>query len=385
MNQKELNELRRRFRLDRTGFNRVYGCFVNGNKEIVSDLDESFGYMPEAEAERYLGLLKKVLSGRLGKNLIDIVFSTQQVMEGEEHKLLSALRDSELKDRETRTAFYQKVIDQLDMEGGNYLLLMSHERYDVPHRGGDDELQPDASDQTFSYFVCGVYPVKEGKAELGYFPQENEFHNLAAGQIVCPPELGFLFPAFDDRAANIYNALYYTRRPDQLHQEFIDAVFHTEAPMSAGEQKMAFETALCEGLEDQCSMEVLQAIHERIHDQLQEHKERKDPEPPTLTPADVGMILADQGVERERIAAFQEKCGEEFGENAVLNPENLIDPGKFQVKTEQITVSVDPEFSYLVETCMIDGKKYIMIPVGKGVEVNGLAVNVSAAQTEELS
>ena len=82
MNQKELNELRRRFRLDRTGFNRVYGCFVNGNKEIVSDLDESFGYMPEAEAERYLGLLKKVLSGRLGKNLIDIVFSTQQVMGG---------------------------------------------------------------------------------------------------------------------------------------------------------------------------------------------------------------------------------------------------------------------------------------------------------------
>ena len=102
MNQKELNELRRRFRLDRTGFNRVYGCFVNGNKEIVSDLDESFGYMPEAEAERYLGLLKKVLSGRLGKNLIDIVFSTQQVMEaahcpagfgaegpGDPHRILS--------------------------------------------------------------------------------------------------------------------------------------------------------------------------------------------------------------------------------------------------------------------------------------------------------
>ena len=43
MNQKELNELRRRFRLDRTGFNRVYGGFVNGNKEIVSDLDESVG------------------------------------------------------------------------------------------------------------------------------------------------------------------------------------------------------------------------------------------------------------------------------------------------------------------------------------------------------
>jgi len=110
------------------------------------------------------------------------------------------------------------------------------------------------------------------------------------------------------------------------------------------------------------------------------------------TPMQPGLVEKYQAegaaplvIDRERIAAFQEKCGEEFGENAVLNPENLIDPGKFQVKTEQITVSVDPEFSYLVETCMIDGKKYIMIPVGKGVEVNGLAVNVSATQTEELS
>ena len=31
MNQKELNELRRRFRLDKNNFSRVYGCYVNSN------------------------------------------------------------------------------------------------------------------------------------------------------------------------------------------------------------------------------------------------------------------------------------------------------------------------------------------------------------------
>ena len=345
MNQKELNELRRRFRLDRTGFNRVYGCFVNGNKEIVSDLDESFGYMPEAEAERYLGLLKKVLSGRLGKNLIDIVFSTQQVMEGEEHKLLSALRDSELKDREVRTAFYQKVIDQLDMEGGNYLLLMSHERYDVPHRGGDDELQPDASDQTFSYFVCGVYPVKEGKAELGYFPQENEFHNLAAGQIVCPPELGFLFPAFDDRTANIYNALLYTRTPDQVHHDFIAAVFHTEPPLSAAEQREGFQAALSGALDDSFNMEVVQAVHEQLLDKIEQHKESKDPEPLTVSVQEVAAILKDCGVADTQVAAFEAQCGAQFGDGAVLNPENIIDSKHFEVKTSDASVAIDPKRS----------------------------------------
>ena len=56
------------------------------------------GNMPEEEAEKYLGLLKKSLSGTLGKNLIDIVFSTQQVMDSEEHKLLSALCSSAYKE-----------------------------------------------------------------------------------------------------------------------------------------------------------------------------------------------------------------------------------------------------------------------------------------------
>ena len=43
MNQKEINELRRRFRPEKSAISRVYGCYVNSSKEIVSDLDESLG------------------------------------------------------------------------------------------------------------------------------------------------------------------------------------------------------------------------------------------------------------------------------------------------------------------------------------------------------
>ncbi len=92
MNQKELNELRRRFRADRSAISRVYGCYVNGSGEIISYIDSSLGAMPQEESEKYLGLLKKALSGTLGKNLIDIVFSTRQVADSEEHRLLMGLR-----------------------------------------------------------------------------------------------------------------------------------------------------------------------------------------------------------------------------------------------------------------------------------------------------
>lgn len=377
MNQRELSELRRRFRPDKSAISHIYGCYVNSSKEVISYIDTSLGVIPQEEAEKNLGLLKKALSGTLGRNLIDIVFSTRQVADSDEHRLLSALRDSGLKDREARQTFYQTVIDSLDMGDSNYLILLAHDVYDVPYRGKDDETQADASDQVFSYIVCSICPVKDGKIELGYFPGEREFHNCVPGQIVAAPELGFLFPAFDDRAANIYNALFYSRKADELHQELIGAVFRTEPPMSAAEQKEAFESALSEALEDACSMDVVQAVHERLTERIGQHKESRDPEPLALTVREIGDILTECGVAEERVAAFSGKCGQLFGAGAALSPANLIDSKRFEIKTADATIKVDPEQSYLVETRTIGGKSYILIPAGEGAEINGFSVHLA--------
>ena len=375
MNQKEINELKRRFRTDKNAIGRIYGCYVSAGREVISYIDEPLSLMPLEEAEKYLGLLKKTLSGSMGKNLIDIVFSTRQVADSDEHRLLMALRDSGLKDGEVRQEFYQKVIDSLDMGDGNYLILLAHDAYDVPYWGKDGEALEDASDEVFSYIVCCVCPVKDGKLELGYCPGENEFHNRSACQVVSPPELGFLFPAFDDRAANIYNALAYARKPDELHQEFLDAVFHTEPPMSPAEQREAFQTALSESLDGACGLEIVQAVHEQLSARIREHRESKDPEPLSVTAQEIGGILRDCGTTEEQINTFIDRCGESFGKDAALDPANLIESRRFEVKATDISISVPPEQSYLVEARTINGKRYILIPVGEGIEVNGMTVD----------
>ena len=382
MNQKEINELKRRFKPDKNAIGRIYGCYVSGSREVISYIDEPLSTMPLEETEKYLGLLKKAFSGTLGKNLIDIVFSTQQVADSDKHRLLMALRDSRLKDGEVRQEFYQKDIDRLDMGESSYLILLAHDAYDMPHRGGNDEMQADASDEVFSYIVCCICPVKDGKLELGYCAGENEFHNCAPSQIVSPPELGFLFPTFDDRAANIYNALTYARKPDELHQEFLDAVFHTEPPMSPGEQREAFQTALHEAMEGACGLEIVQAVHERLTAKIEEHRESKDPEPLAVTAKDVAVILRDSGASEEQVAAFVGKCGERFGEDAVLSPANLIESKRFEVKAADVTISVPPDQSYLVESRTIDGKKYLLIPAGEGLEVNGMPVDWVPPESE---
>lgn len=298
-------------------------------------------------------------------------------MEGEEHKLLMELCSTGIKDNQVRQKFYQKVIQSLDMGDGSYLLLLANDTYDVLHRSKDDIAQADASDEVFSYVVCAVCPIKAGKLELGYFSGDNEFH-CTANQIVAAPELGFLFPAFDGRSANIYNALFYSRKAGELHQEFIDAVFHTDLSMSAAEQREAFETALSEALGGSCSLEVMQAVHEQLAARIEAHHAEKDPEPLTVSPSEVSKVLLDCGISEEQAEAFQAACGERFGTGVALNPINLIDAKKVELKTEKIMLSIDPEYSHLVEAKILDGRKVLIVPVEDPLEFNSVSVTVSA-------
>ena len=377
MNQKELNEIRRRFKPDRDSITRIYGCYVNAAGEIVSYIDMSVGLMPEEEAEMYIKLLKKSISGTLGRNLLDIEFSTSQVSGSEEHGLLMKLRDSELKDEAAREAFYTKIIEAVDMGDKSYVILLASDTYDVPFRGGDGEVWSEGSDEVFRYFICGVYPVKDASMALRYFADEKEFRSTSTGHVVAAPEIGFMFPAFDDRTANIYNALYYTKDVNDIHSEFIDAVFNVEKkPMSAGAQRGAFGMALCEALETDCSFDVVQAVHEQIREKLAIHKESKEPELPGMYIDDVEDILRSSGVDKEKTEAFHRECEKQFGDGAVLNPGNVIESRKFEITTPEIKISVNPEFSHMVETRILDGRKYILIPAGDGVEINGLDVNI---------
>jgi len=374
MNQKELNEIRRRIRLDRSSIGRIYGCYVNANKEIISYIDESLGIMSETETEQYLALLRKSLSGALGKNLMDISFATKQVMDSDEHRLLSALRKSELQDPDLRETFFKCIIDSLNMEDTNYLILIAFDSYDVPHYGKDG-MEHD-SDNVYKYILCSVCPIKAGKAELGFDSEEKRFHSAVISQIVSKPELGFLFPTFDDRSANIYNALFYSHNTSEIHQEFIDAVFKTEVPMSAGHQKDAFNSVLTESLDKDCSYDVIQSVHEQLSDRIEAHKESKDPEPLTMSVDELTDVLENSGMKEEHVETFKKRCVEEFGENAMLPPANLIDAKKIKIDTPEVSIKVDPKFSYLVQTRIIEGRKYILIAAESGVEVNGIGVNI---------
>lgn len=383
MNQKELREIRKRFTLDKDSISHVYGCYVNAAKDIVARMDMSMGLMEQEEAELYLKLLKKSISGTLGKNLLDIEFSTKQVEDSDEHRLLQALRQSHLRDEDMRELFYKRVIESLDFGDDSYVILLASDSYDIPFKGRDDELWEEGSNEVFDYIICCICPVKDARASLRYFAEEQNFRGASSGHVLGNPELGFMFPSFDDRSTNIYNALYYSRGLVDIHHEFIDGIFHIEkSPMSAGAQQHAFTDVLCESLGEDCSLDVVKAVHGQIRQQLLVHKESKDPEVPELFVEDLDDVLKHSGVPEEKVEIFNEACRKEFGDQSILNPINVMESKKFEMKTPEVKITVDPEYTYLITTQEIDGSQYLLIPAGEGVTVNGIDISVGYGEEE---
>lgn len=381
MNEKEIGEIRRRVRRDRSNMTAIYGCYVNGQKEIVSSFKQSTGMMPENEAEKYFGVMKRALSGTLGKNLIDISFRTAQVKDSPEHKLLMQLRETRLADDDLRMSFYKKVIDSVDLEDG-YVILIGCDSYDVPFKDKDGEEQADNSTEVYTYILCAICPVALKKPDLRYIAEQKEFHDGGTSHVVCAPEVGFLFPAFDSRATNIYNALMYTRNVKVSRQSFVDALFNIAAPKPAAEQKKSFEALLTTTLDEECSYDVVQSVHDHLRQCIDMHKESKVADPLLVSKEQIKTALRSSGVTEPHIAKFSVDFDEAFGFEAELHPKNIIDNRKFEIKTPDVSIKVAPERSDLIETRVIGGVKYIMICADADVEVNGVSIHIDDGKTE---
>lgn len=376
MNEKEISEIRRRFRTDKSNITHVRGCYVNERQEIVSQFDQSFATLPQEESENLMNVLRRTLSGTQGRNLIDMPFSTAQVVDSDEHRLFMALRNSALRDEDAVQAFFEKVISSYRQEG-TYLILLAYDTYDVPYRSKDGEQQDDASTEVYSYVLCSICPVKQTKPVLGYNVPENAFHNRGIDWLVSAPTLGVLFPAFNDRSCDIYSALLYTKDAAEDHAAFIDALFRCEPPMPAEVQKETFGAILSDALGTECSFDVLQSVHSELREMIEEHKVNKEIQPLTITRGTVKNMLTACGVDDDHVEAFSERFTEEFGKDKALSVKNLMETKKFEVATPDVTIKVNPDRSDLLETRIIDGEQYILIRADEGVEVNGVRIRIA--------
>lgn len=374
MIKQEINEIKRLFTPSNCSITRICGCYVDGEKNKKTDFKEAFLSLPEEEIFKYFELLRKTLSGSIGKNLLNLEFPTDTELEGGTHEFLLKLRNSKLKDDALLEEFYDRVIGSYEYVG-NYLILLIHDAYDVPGKALDGMTMDDASDTVFEYLLCCICPVALSKPGLSYDVSLNEFHNRIRDWVVNMPETGFLFPSFNDRATDIHSTLFFNKNPEEPHSEFVEGILGCSLPLSAGSQKETFQTIIEETLGEDCEYEVVKSIHENLAEMIEEHKEI--PEPLTLDKKEVKNLLEKSGVEEEKLKDFDALYDAAAGDDTALFVSNVASTRSFEVKTPDVVVKVNPDRADLVNTMMVDGRRCLVIEINDQVEVNGINVSVT--------
>jgi hypothetical protein len=371
----EILEIKKQFRNENCSITKVSGCYVDGEKVIKTKFTESFLCMPEEETFKYFEIFKKTLSGALGKNLINMEFPMGEELGEESQQFLLKLRDSELKDELLIDDFYDNVIHNYGFVG-NYLILLVYAAYDVPGKTKDKIEMEDASDEVYRYILCSICPVKLSKPGLSYHEDTNMIHKVEQDWIVSMPVNGFLFPAFNDRSADIHNILYYSKDPEELQKEFVADMLGCTVPVTAGSQKEIFETLITEMLSEDCEYEIVKNINDKLNNILEEHKWKEVPQPLKLDKTEIRNLFAESGVDDEKLQEFDRNFEKIAGENTVLLAENIANIRAIEVSTPDVTIKVNPLRADLVQTKIIDGIKCLVIEATDRVEVNGISVKL---------
>lgn len=371
MNKKEVLEIKKQFSPSDCAITRICGCYVDHEKNKRFLSREAFLSLPEEAAFKYFDIFKHTLSGTIGKNLINLEFPLEQEQPEGTQSFLLKLRDSKLLDDELLETFYDRVIEHYEY-AENFYIIIIHAAYDVPGKARDGSRMFDASENVYEHLLLSICPVKLSKAGLSYDPEMNGMRDRSREWMVEDPAAGLLFPSFHDRNADIHSALYYTKKAEEIHPEFIEGLLGCDQPMTAELQKESFQMIIADSLGDDCNYEVIRSIHENLNGMLKEHEE--DPVPLTLSKPDVKRLLEYSGAREEHVENFEKEYENTIGGETILLASNIANTKKFHIESPDLSIKISPERAELIETCMIDNQKCIVIPVDDFIEVNGVAI-----------
>lgn len=373
MTRKELNEIKSQYTLEDCGILRLCGCYVDGERNKITQFNENFLNLPEEEKHKYFDIFKKTLSGTPGKNLVDMKFNVDAYADEGARTFLMNLRDSGLKDDRLLNEFYDRIINNYSYVG-NYLILLINQVYDIPAVTTDNIEMDDASDEVYSYILCSICHVNLSKPGLGYDEEDNNFHDKKQNHMVDVPDVGFLFPAFNKRSADENMTLFYTKDVSEFEDGLIDCLLDCAVPLPAKQQKETFTSLVNEALGEEADLEIVKNIHENL-EQIIEEKKQESPAPVMLDKTEMKDLLEKSGVKEEKLENFEEHFEMAAGEHGKLVASNVSSGKKFEVKTPDVVIKINSDKTDIVSTQVIDGRQCLVIQIDERLEVNGISVN----------
>ncbi|MBQ6589964.1 MAG: DUF4317 domain-containing protein [Lachnospiraceae bacterium] len=371
MDKKAIAEIRKLMTMNNCRIDKIRGCYVDENREIVTELHETFLALEESTVEKYCEIFRQTLGGKPGKNLFNLEFPLEEEAAGGRQDLLYRLEQSGLEDSTLVRAFWDRVIETVKFPE-KYLILLAHGIYDIPGRTSDGFDMEDASDYVYSFILCSICPVILLKEGLCYDSDKKSFLDRRNDWAVQRPDTGFLFPSFNDRGPDIHQTLFFARRPDELHEEIPADLLGCPMPLPEDDQRDVFKNVVEATLGRDCDFENVKNIHEAIGQLVEEEKDSG--EPPRIEKVQLRRILYENGADGDSLDTFDAAFDEAVGVGGSLMAENAADTRKLEIKTPSLRITVKSEMADMIKTRFIDGIEYLTIPVADDIEVNGIRI-----------
>lgn len=374
MNKSNIMEIKKTLKISQEfmpSINSVCTCLVNGENQKLLTNTESYMSLEEEEQFKYIDILKNTLSGSIGKKLLNLEYNISESSRQAQDEMLEAHKQM-FSDTTIRDKFFDKIIEHFEF-GENYLIVVGHGIYDVPVKASDGTKLEDETD-TYDFMITAICPIHSTKSGLTFDPELERMTASKQVQIVEAPVAGFLYPSFNDRTTDIHELLYYTKKPNEQHPEFIEALIGTTAPTSCVAQQHIFETILAEVTDDKADFELIKSLHENLQEKA-ENGEMQSADK-KLDKNDIKNILEEAGVPSDKLSNF-DHVYERAGGSDTTNFEiqNLLTLNKFDVKAPDVEIKIKPDRTGLVQKKKIDGRNCIVVTLEGDIELNGIVVS----------
>ena len=373
MDKKGIQEIKKCFKKEDCRIDRIRSCFVSEEGEVLSQFSDSFFSLEDEEMHKYCALFKQSLSGKFGRELYTLEFPLSEEETGGKQDSLYLLNESELKEEGLCENFFQKIRESYPVPGKK-LLILAHGVYDVPQKGTDGITMEDASDTVYSFTLFLLCPVSLLKEGLCFDKETDSFIARSEDFVVQKPEISFLYPAFHDRSSDIHALLYRAKKREEGLDTLTEELFGIPLPYGEKEQKGQFSALVQEVLKENCNFENVRTLHEELQELKEQGKEEEEEKEQTLSKSQLKQLFENAGATEEGLANFSALYDESLGEHdSSFYTDNLVN-NSLHLKSENLQLKIKNEVSAILESKIIDGKEYLLIPVSDNLEVNGIPI-----------
>lgn len=377
MNKKEVAEIKKNF-TDSSGFftlNHILTAYVDPQKNILCKNNRLYSLIPEDEGAVMLESLKKILGGRLGKNLTEYGFPNEEYAEdGAQSDLYAAVR-GKLEDEVSCDKLLARIVNNMEYEMA-YTVIIGYCSYSVMTKDRNDESYDDAAEE-YNFIAAAICPVNTGDDGLMFDRENSSIVKKANTDLIISrtPTDGFFFPVFSDRSPDVNRVMYYTKTPKKPNISVVEDVLGCNFVMTCQSEKETFQQVLTDVVGDELSYTVITQVNEALRDIVTNAK--NETEMPLIDDNKLHGILFDAGVSSEKLdalpAVFKEKVGEADG----LTAENLVE-NKMVLATPEITINISRDAAEKVRTSVIGGRRCLVIDLDDpSISINGLVTDVT--------